>query len=269
LDSQVTQRVTTPPISSPNDPVTASIWSASPLGFCNAAFVFGSNLVGHHSRGAALDARTWLGAEQGVASGMTGECYAIPTKDKALRTLPHPAIAEHVAAFLRFAAENPDRRFQLTRIGCGLSGFRDEEIAPLFKGYTYNVILPGAWNSFMSRPSCRVLLDVEPGASPQRIGAAMAEAGKRVTGEDVRRSIVMAPTSARVELRPMARVWRALALPDPTGRFPAMPPEDRLRIRIGTLIWFCSDLVSVSANGTWRSPLEREAREARLNVIAG
>jgi hypothetical protein len=260
---------TKPGSSTANDPVTSSIWTASSVGFCNATFVFASNLLGHHSRGSALDARTWLGAADGVASGITGECYAIPTKDKALRTLPLATVAGHIGSFLRFAAENPKQRFQLTRVGCGLSAFRDDEIAPLFKGYTYNLILPGAWNPFMSRPSCRVLLDVEPGASIQRIGALMAEAAKRVTGEEARRSVLLAPTSARVELRALARVWRPLVLPDPTGRFPAMPPADRQRIINSTLIWFCSDLISVSANGSWRSPLEREAREARLNVVIG
>ena len=35
--------------------------------------------------------------------------------------------------FIRFAKEHSQFTFLVTRIGCGIAGFRDEEIAPLFK----------------------------------------------------------------------------------------------------------------------------------------
>ena len=38
-----------------------------------------------------------------------------------------------VDEFIRFAKEHGELRFLVTRIGCGIAGFRDEEIAPLFK----------------------------------------------------------------------------------------------------------------------------------------
>jgi hypothetical protein len=105
-------------------------------------FVFGSNLAGRHGKGAALWARQHRGAEYGVGMGRTGNAYAIPTKDENIRTLPLGIIAAHVADFLRYACENPGERFQLTPIGCGLAGYRHEQIAPMFSGAPSNVILP-------------------------------------------------------------------------------------------------------------------------------
>ena len=34
--------------------------------------------------------------------------------------------------FIAFAKSHPERFFYVTRIGCGIAGFRDCEIAPLF-----------------------------------------------------------------------------------------------------------------------------------------
>ena len=53
-------------------------------------------------------------------------------------------IKPYVDEFLRFAKENSYLTFLVTRIGCGIAGFRDEEIAPLFKDAidVENIILP-------------------------------------------------------------------------------------------------------------------------------
>ena len=48
------------------------------LSMCEV-FVFGSNLQGHHTGGAARYAYKHFGAEWGVGIGPTGQCYAIPT----------------------------------------------------------------------------------------------------------------------------------------------------------------------------------------------
>lgn len=42
-------------------------------------FVFGSNLAGHHSGGAARTAMERFGARWGVGEGIQGQSYAIPT----------------------------------------------------------------------------------------------------------------------------------------------------------------------------------------------
>lgn len=108
-------------------------------------FVFGSNLAGRHGAGAALHARKHHGAKYGVGTGRTGEAYAIPTKDAGLQSLPLPAIAGHVSTFLGYAQENPALQFNVTRIGCGLAGYTDAQIAPLFAGAPANCTLPDGW----------------------------------------------------------------------------------------------------------------------------
>lgn len=42
------------------------------------------------------------------------------------------SIKPYVDDFIAFACEHPELRFLVTRIGCGIAGFKDEEIAPLF-----------------------------------------------------------------------------------------------------------------------------------------
>lgn len=108
-------------------------------------FVFGSNLEGRHGAGAAAAARQVWGAEHGVGVGATGNAYALPTKATPKETLPLETVAGHVRDFLAFAADHPDRTFMVTRIGCGLAGFRDEEIEPLFQDAPENCLLPGIW----------------------------------------------------------------------------------------------------------------------------
>ncbi len=108
-------------------------------------FVFGSNLAGRHGKGAALTARKDYGAVYGVGVGLTGRSYAIPTKDHYLGILPLPVIELHVMRFKQFAKENPQYTFKVTRVGCGLAGYTDEDIAPMFKGCPSNCILPEGW----------------------------------------------------------------------------------------------------------------------------
>jgi hypothetical protein len=108
-------------------------------------FVFGSNLAGRHGKGAALEAVTKHGAVYGKGVGLYGKSYAIPTKDEDLKTLPLNRIGKYVDTFLRFARLNPEMKFEVTRIGCGLAGYEDKDIAPMFKDSPNNVILPAGW----------------------------------------------------------------------------------------------------------------------------
>ena len=110
-------------------------------------FVFGSNTVGRHGAGAAFTAWKYYGAIMGQGVGLQGHSYAIPTKDKNLYMLPIGEIKKYVTQFLQFAAdtEKDGLAFFVTRIGCGLAGYKDQQIAPLFKGATANVELPHGW----------------------------------------------------------------------------------------------------------------------------
>ena len=93
----------------------------------NEIFVFGSNLAGMHGGGAARIAVGKFGAVMGQGVGLQGQSYAIPTMQGGVET-----IAPYVDEFLDFAKEHPEMIFLVTRIGCGIAGFTDEEIAPLF-----------------------------------------------------------------------------------------------------------------------------------------
>lgn len=105
----------------------------------NEIFVFGSNLEGSHDGGAAKLAYNRFGAVWGLGTGIQGRSYAIPTMQGGVET-----IRPFVAAFIQFAKQNTTLTFLVTRIGCGIAGFRDEEIAPLFEDALdlENVILP-------------------------------------------------------------------------------------------------------------------------------
>ncbi len=106
---------------------------------CDEIFVFGSNLQGIHVGGAARIAFKNFGAIMGQGIGLQGNSYAIPTMQGGVET-----IRPYVDDFIKFAKERKDLIFYVTRIGCGIAGFKDEEIAPLFAKARVldNVILP-------------------------------------------------------------------------------------------------------------------------------
>ena len=108
-------------------------------------FVFGSNLAGIHGAGAALYARKYHGAIYGQGIGLQGSSYGIPTKDRNIHTLPIETIEMYVDMFINFAKLNKRIQFQVTRIGCGLAGYKDTDIAPLFKNAPSNCVLPEEW----------------------------------------------------------------------------------------------------------------------------
>ncbi len=108
-------------------------------------FVFGSNLAGSHGAGAARHAADRYGAEMGVGEGLTGDSYALPTMDGMIRPRRMENIQRSVEKFLLFAATNPDLTFHVTRVGCGIAGFTDEQIAPLFKDAPTNCHFSPEW----------------------------------------------------------------------------------------------------------------------------
>ncbi len=88
------------------------------------------------------------------STGPLGYSYAIPTKGigNPLPTLPLKEIGVHVHNFLNFAIEHTEFTFHVTPIGCGLAGYKPEQILPLFLSWCVddngipllpeNVILP-------------------------------------------------------------------------------------------------------------------------------
>lgn len=112
-------------------------------------WVFGSNLAGRHGKGAAKIARTNFRAEYGCGQGPTGYAYAIPTKDARLAILPLSHIRKSVQDFIAYAKASPKKRFFVTRVGCGLAGYRDDEIAPFFQNVPTNCSMPAEWEQYI------------------------------------------------------------------------------------------------------------------------
>lgn len=105
----------------------------------NEIFVFGSNLAGMHGGGAARLAYMRFGAVMGQGVGLQGQSYAIPTMQGGVET-----IKPYVDEFVSFARQHRELTFLVTKIGCGIAGFYEDEIAPLFKDAVdeENIILP-------------------------------------------------------------------------------------------------------------------------------
>lgn len=116
-------------------------------------FVFGSNLAGIHGAGAAFYARHNFGACPGEGVGLTGDCYAFPTKDRNIQTLPIDKIAYRTNGLEKAVTRNPDKTFLITAVGCGLAGYTVNDIAPLFRKLsTYqNVWLPAEFWEVLGR----------------------------------------------------------------------------------------------------------------------
>lgn len=117
----------------------------------NEIFVFGSNLSGAHGGGAALAAYRKFGAIWGQGVGLQGRSYGIPTMQGGVDT-----IRPYVKDFIEFAKSHHEYKFLVTRIGCGIAGFHDEEIAPLFADAIdiENIILPREFVKVIQQQVC-------------------------------------------------------------------------------------------------------------------
>lgn len=116
----------------------------------NEIFVFGSNLEGSHGGGAAAIAARKFGAIWGQGVGLQGQSYGIPTMHGGVS-----AIKPYVDEFIEFAKNNAELDFLVTRIGCGIAGFLEEEIAPLFENAASleNVYLPDTFWDIIEKRS--------------------------------------------------------------------------------------------------------------------
>lgn len=112
----------------------------------NEIFVFGSNLEGMHGGGAARAAYNKFGAVWGQGVGLQGQSYGIPTMHGGIEK-----IKPYVDEFINFAKSHPELKFLVTRIGCGIAGFSDNEMAPLFKDAIEieNIYLPKSFYNIL------------------------------------------------------------------------------------------------------------------------
>lgn len=113
----------------------------------NEIFVFGSNASGAHGGGAARTAYEKFGAVWGQGHGLQGQSYGIDTMSGL------DVIADEVATFLDVARTRSELTFLVTEIGCGIAGYRPEQVAPLFAAAPSNVRLPARFRSIVSASS--------------------------------------------------------------------------------------------------------------------
>jgi len=116
-------------------------------------FVFGSNLAGIHGAGAAKVALDKFGAVWGQGLGLHGQSYAIATKDRQIQTRDLELIERDIKIFNIYTtiSSNADKRWFITRVGCGLAGLRDDVIAPMFKlkGGAINCSFAEEWRKYL------------------------------------------------------------------------------------------------------------------------
>lgn len=112
-------------------------------------FVFGSNEAGIHGAGAAKTAYQQHGARWGKCYGHYGDSFAIPTKDEYIETMPLEKIQKYVQGFLAYAEGHRKLTFQVTRIGCGLAGLADMDIAPMFEHAPKNCKFDQQWEPLL------------------------------------------------------------------------------------------------------------------------
>lgn len=116
-------------------------------------FVFGSNALGHHGGGAALQAFERFGAEWGMGEGPSGRTYAIPTLDAAHHRVTEEQLAESLGRFIAYVRQHPRNTFYLTLIGCGIAGWEPATVRRLLwqsigdeSQLPDNLILPRAFS---------------------------------------------------------------------------------------------------------------------------
>ena len=131
-------------------------------------FVFGSNVLGYHTGGASGTARKKFGAVWGQAEGLQGQSYAIPVDyGKDVRKDDEVKVA--VDRFIAFAKEHTELFFFVTRVGCGVAGYHDDEMAQFFKEASElkNVCLPKSFVDALN--GCGVKYDLERFLKAQEI----------------------------------------------------------------------------------------------------
>jgi hypothetical protein len=117
----------------------------------NEIIVIGSNESGIHGAGAAYQAYKEFGLKLGCGFGITGQTFAIPTKDWNINTLPLGTIKFYVDRFLVYA-KTVRKTFLVTPIGTGLARYTVKDIAPLFKEALDipNIVLPEEFVKFLT-----------------------------------------------------------------------------------------------------------------------
>lgn len=107
--------------------------------------VVGTNMNGHHYGGAAAQAHEDFGLAWGIAEGLSGQTYAFPTLEREMTRRGMKALERSRDKLFEAAKALPDKTFLLTKVGCGIAGYTEDEIRPLFANAPSNIIRPSDW----------------------------------------------------------------------------------------------------------------------------
>lgn len=116
----------------------------------NEIFVFGSNPEGRHGAGTAKIAKDYFGAKYGVGRGLTGKCWALPTKNlkanyfekvsgityetDGFKSISKEQIEANLKDLYDYANKNKDKLFYIayTYEGFNLNGYTGDEMFEMF-----------------------------------------------------------------------------------------------------------------------------------------
>ena len=118
----------------------------------NEIFVFGSNKAGNHAGGAAKVAVEKFGAIIGQGEGLQGQSYAFPTLDEHMQKVTSKELVNAFENLCECATQHKDKIFYLTKVGCGIAGFSEDEIIEAINKVELpdNVIIPKEFNVIYS-----------------------------------------------------------------------------------------------------------------------
>lgn len=108
--------------------------------------VVGTNIQGLHGAGAARYAYDHFGLRWRVGEGLSGQAYALPTMEGPA------ALRKAVARFITYAELSNDLTFLLTKVGCGIAGYSEDEVSWMFAGAPVNVLRPAGWPVQEAKP---------------------------------------------------------------------------------------------------------------------
>ena len=126
----------------------------------NTIFVFGSNPQGRHGAGAAYTAHIFFKAQYGIGEGLTGNSYALPTKelrgeysDYAIcgKSMCSDKIINNIKKLYECCKQNPDKKFKVAYRNVdnkSLNGYTGIEMMSFFKEageYPENIYFSKEW----------------------------------------------------------------------------------------------------------------------------
>lgn len=108
----------------------------------NEVIVVGTNARGEHAGGAAKQAHEQFGLEWGVGEGLSGQTYALPTMEGT------ESFIKAIDTFIKYARCASNKKFMVTKVGCGIAAYKENDIKQTFNNYhslPINIILPTNW----------------------------------------------------------------------------------------------------------------------------